>query len=245
MSPFVNLPVSTDDSVSVAAVLADTVRRRLYFHVRACSAPVTRDEAAAAVGISRDLAAFHLEKLAAAALVEPAPADSAPDGPRPEGRPPKRYRIADAGLHLDIPPRQYDLIAAILLEGMCETGGDRAESARLAAHRRGVDLGAATREGARAGRLGRDRAVRLAVQALVEQGYEPDIPERRPVHIRLRNCPFHGLMDVRDPRLVCRLNQSFVDGILDGLQIEYLRGVLEALPGRCCVAVRERGAETR
>src|SRR5205809_883694 len=53
------------DRAAVAAIAAldDDVRRALYEHVRAAGAPVTRQEAATGVGISRKLAAFHLDKL--------------------------------------------------------------------------------------------------------------------------------------------------------------------------------------
>ena len=51
------------------AVLQDAVRRRLYEHVAAQTAPVGRDAAAAATGVSRRLAAFHLDRLADAGLL--------------------------------------------------------------------------------------------------------------------------------------------------------------------------------
>ncbi|MBO0788607.1 MAG: winged helix-turn-helix transcriptional regulator, partial [Actinobacteria bacterium] len=51
-------------------MLADEQRRRIYDFVRRAGAPVTRDQVAGAVGISRKLAAFHLDKLAAAGLLE-------------------------------------------------------------------------------------------------------------------------------------------------------------------------------
>ena len=54
-----------DSSSDLAALssLDDPVRRRLYEWVRSRGAPVGRDEAAAAVGIGRPLAAYHLDKL--------------------------------------------------------------------------------------------------------------------------------------------------------------------------------------
>ena len=53
----------TSDSAGLeaAAILSDDLRRRMYAFIRAARAPVTRDEAAASVGISRKLAAFHLD----------------------------------------------------------------------------------------------------------------------------------------------------------------------------------------
>ena len=44
--------------MAAIALLADELRQRLYRFVRAQPTPVTRDQAAAAAGISRKLAAF-------------------------------------------------------------------------------------------------------------------------------------------------------------------------------------------
>jgi predicted ArsR family transcriptional regulator len=56
--------------MAAIALLADELRQRLYRFIAAQPHPVTRDQAAAAVGISRKLAAFHLDKLVAAGLPE-------------------------------------------------------------------------------------------------------------------------------------------------------------------------------
>src|SRR6516225_117313 len=55
--------VSTNPAIRAIAALDDDLRRGMYAFIRAARRPVTRDEAAAAVGISRKLAAFHLDKL--------------------------------------------------------------------------------------------------------------------------------------------------------------------------------------
>ncbi|HWP02780.1 MAG TPA: winged helix-turn-helix domain-containing protein, partial [Gemmatimonadaceae bacterium] len=52
------------------ALLAEPVRRAIYEWVAAAEGPVTRDDVARAVGIGRPLAAFHLDRLAAAGLLE-------------------------------------------------------------------------------------------------------------------------------------------------------------------------------
>jgi predicted ArsR family transcriptional regulator len=74
---------SNQDGQAMAAIalLADELRQRLYRFVAAQPDPVTRDQAAAAVGISRKLAAFHLDKLVSAGLLEattPEPASRRP-----------------------------------------------------------------------------------------------------------------------------------------------------------------------
>ena len=76
--------------MAAIALLADELRQRLYRFVAAQPGPVTRDEAAAAVGISRKLAAFHLDKLTATGLLEATAPDPASRRPGP-GRAPKAY----------------------------------------------------------------------------------------------------------------------------------------------------------
>jgi len=75
--PF-ELPGSLDDLESLSS-LADPVRRRLYEAVVRSAKPVGRDEAAAAAGVGRSLAAYHLDRLAEEGLLEVSYG-------RPEGR---------------------------------------------------------------------------------------------------------------------------------------------------------------
>ena len=59
------------EDLDAIALLADPVRRSAYQAVvDAGMEPVGRDEVAAAVGIGRTLAAFHLDKLVEAGLLE-------------------------------------------------------------------------------------------------------------------------------------------------------------------------------
>jgi len=58
-----------DSSLATLAVLSEEMRWRLYALVRAAHRPVSREEAAASTGISRKLAAFHLDKLVSAGLL--------------------------------------------------------------------------------------------------------------------------------------------------------------------------------
>ena len=91
---------SFDAQVAGIAALDEPVRRDLYLHVAAQAEPVSRDAAATAVGISRSLAAYHLDKLAAAGLLDVEyrrpPGRSGPGA----GRPAKLYRRT--GRQLDV-----------------------------------------------------------------------------------------------------------------------------------------------
>jgi predicted ArsR family transcriptional regulator len=227
--------------VSTVSVLADDVRRRLYFHVRAMTEPVTRDGAASAVGISRKLAAFHLEKLVDEGLIRVIMERPAARLARP-GRSPKLYRPSDAEISLNIPPRQYDLMAKILLAAVRIGGTDARASALEAARERGREIGRGVRGLLRPGKLGLERSLRLTMQALTETGYEPEVVAT-PTHteIRLRNCPFHRLLE-EDRLLVCTLNCSLVGGMIAGLDTEMLAADLLPSETHCCVTVRSHGA---
>ena len=56
--------------LGAVALLDEPRRRRLYDYVSASDHAVGRDEAAAATDISRELAAFHLDRLARAGLLD-------------------------------------------------------------------------------------------------------------------------------------------------------------------------------
>lgn len=88
------------DPMAALAVLGDESRRQLLDFVRRARRPVTREEASAAVGISRKLAAFHLDKLVASGLLQ---ARHGGNGPRRVGRAPKVYEPSPHALSLSLP----------------------------------------------------------------------------------------------------------------------------------------------
>src|SRR3954451_7381742 len=66
-------PFASGDGIAqISAIAAHTepIRRALYAYVVARPASVGRDEAAEAVGITRELAAFHLDKLLEEGLLD-------------------------------------------------------------------------------------------------------------------------------------------------------------------------------
>lgn len=74
--------------LEIIAALREPTRLRLYEYVERRLEPVSRDEAAEAVGVSRAMAAFHLDRLTELGLLMPSTGESrdAP-GAGPEGRP--------------------------------------------------------------------------------------------------------------------------------------------------------------
>ncbi|MDX3781472.1 MULTISPECIES: helix-turn-helix transcriptional regulator [Streptomyces] len=221
--------------VEAVSVLADEVRRRLYGFIRRAHRPVTREEAAADAGVSAKLAAFHLDKLVAAGLLN-SRYDN-PGGVRRVGRKPKVYEPADTDIRISIPERRPDVLAEILVDAVLDQQqGEDAQSAALrTARHRGEELGAATRASTRPGRLGPERSLTLSESVLEEHGFEPD--RQAPTEVRLLNCPFHPLA-ARSPELVCGINHAFLGGFLTGLQTTGIDAVLAPHPGRCCVELR-------
>src|SRR5689334_22239884 len=144
---------SVSSDLSAVAVLAEDLRQRMYAFIRRADAPVTRDEAAAAVGISRKLAAFHLDKLVDAGLLEAGYAR--PAGLRRAGRASKVYAPAAVDVRVSIPPRDHEVLAGILVDAVT-----RAEDARRAA------LEVATTRGRELGEAERDRLRNCPFQPL-------------------------------------------------------------------------------
>jgi len=221
-------------ALSVVAALAEPVRRDLYTYVRRQGRPVTRDEAAADVGISRKLAAFHLDKLVAAGLLD-AGADGEAAGRI--GRPPKTYRLSDLEIDVSIPARRYELAAQLLLEAALTSERDGvapAEALRAEARRRGREAGAEARHRLRPGRVGPERALSLVEDVASGCGFEPVRGDRR--FVRLRNCPYQRL--ARHSReLICGMNTEFFTGIVEGIGGR-VRVDLAPWEGHCCVELR-------
>lgn len=220
--------------MAAIAALDDNVRGALYAFVRATGGPVTREAAADGVGISRKLAAFHLDKLVDAGLLQ---ARIEAIGVRRVGRAPKVYESAAGDIEVHVPPRSPGLLAEILLDAVrFERAGERARDAVMrVARQRGVAVGADERTRLRPGRVGAERAMSLASGLLEGYGFEPC---RADGGLRLRNCPFHPLART-EPDLVCGLNHAFLGGILEGLQADSaVNAELRPHEGACCVELQ-------
>lgn len=112
------MPTDSVDDVSTIAALDDPVRRALYRHIATQPDAVNRDQAARAANISRALAAYHLDRLAESGLLEVdyrrPPGRSGPGA----GRPTKLYRRSTRSVQVSFPPRNYELVAKLLLTAL-------------------------------------------------------------------------------------------------------------------------------
>jgi predicted ArsR family transcriptional regulator len=209
------MPKRPRDDIDLLATFSDETRRALYDFVAARPGAVSRDQASEAVGVSRQTAAYHLDRLAEDGLLTTEFRRLTGRSGPGAGRPAKLYRRSDRALSVSIPPRRYELAARILLEAV---GSSRAgdDSVSEAARRHGRALGEAG--------LG---------EALTELGYDS---VQEDGEIRFRNCPFHALRD-QDTDTTCHLNLALVEGIVAGSKSEQV-AVLEPEDGYCCVRLR-------
>ncbi|HEX7246468.1 MAG TPA: helix-turn-helix domain-containing protein [Actinomycetota bacterium] len=225
-----------DKDAAAVAALDDALRRRMYLEIRARRRPVSREEVAEAVGVSRKLAAFHLDKLVDRGLLVASYARPPGRGGRGAGRSAKYYEPSDRQVDVSIPERTYDVMGAILARAIEREGPD--ETARVAAERfareLGEEIGQAERERRHLPPPGAERAISVTTEVLSDRGYEPYTDERA---VRLRSCPFHELAE-QSRDLVCGLNRELVQGIVSGLGNETLDVALAPVPDECCVQLR-------
>jgi predicted ArsR family transcriptional regulator len=218
--------------ISAIASLNEPIRRDLYAYILGRPEAVGRDEAAEALGITRDLAAFHLDKLLEEGLLDVEYRRiSGRSGPG-AGRPAKLYRPSGRLVQVSLPERRYDLAARLMAEALEDPEGDPAAAVDRAARRFGETIGAQARRQL-GGRPSANRLLERACDVLRDYGFEP---VRIDDDIRLRNCPFDVIAkDHTD--LVCGMNLAMAEGLVTGLGADGIDVRLEPMPGTCCVAL--------
>jgi predicted ArsR family transcriptional regulator len=218
--------------------LQDPVRRAIYFFVAEQAESVSREQAARGVGVTRALAAFHLDRLVAGGLLTATYKRlSGRTGPG-AGRPSKLYRRSERPIEVTLPTRRYDLAAHLLARAIAAVDSEAGRDAlRRAATAMGRELGLEAR--AQAGAAGsRATPAETAQAALREVGFEPRLEADGTVV--LGNCPFSSLRD-ESRELVCAMNLALCQGLVAGLQLAGIEARLEPDPGRCCVVFRRGG----
>jgi predicted ArsR family transcriptional regulator len=220
------------DRLAALASLAEPLRRGLYLHVVSSPEPVSRESAAEALGITRSVAAFHLDKLAELGVLEVEYRRPEGRGGPGAGRPAKLYRRAELELDFSVPERHYDLPAAILARAVTDARAQSIpvdDALREAARDYGRVMGAGLAESS--GSIEDD--VERVMAILTAHGYEP---HREGDAILLTNCPFHALAE-EHRELVCGMNLEVIAGVLEGAEAVHMAAKLNPEPGRCCVKV--------
>ncbi len=222
IGPMMGDPHQRDD-LEVLAALQEPVRRALLELVSRSAGPVSRDEAAKALDLSRSTAAFHLDRLAADGLLD---VDyrrlTGKTGPG-AGRTAKLYRRSSRELAASMPERRYDLAGSLLAGAVDESAGSGEPV---------VDV--LSRHSAAAGEtIG--RAAESPESALREHGFDPS--SEPDGSVLLRNCPFHQLAHSYT-EVICGMNLSLVQGIVLGAGQD--RAVtLDPGPDHCCVRIAQ------
>jgi predicted ArsR family transcriptional regulator len=219
--------------VTSIGALAEPHRLALYRYVAGATAPVSREQSAAALDLPLHSVKFHLDRLVADGLLEVEYRRlTGRTGPG-AGRPSKLYRRASRHLSVSLPERRYDLAGEVLagaVDRSAREGTPIAEAVREVAYATGSRIGGEGQAAMSAG----------LVDVLADHGYEPRLVDD---DVCLTNCPFDRLAaDHTD--LVCGMNLALVEGVIGGLHIESMSARLEPQPGFCCVKVATKPAHS-
>ena len=229
-------PSALGGDVAAVAALNDPLRLALYEYVTGQAGPVSRDQAAEALGVGRKIAAFHLDRLADQGLLDVAFRRlSGRRGPG-AGRPAKLYSRSARQVQVSLPPRHYELAARLFAEALATP--DPARTLPETARAFGESIGAQERQ--RAGlRTDTHPSPEDTVGILENHGYQPSIGDGQ---ITLRNCPFDALAhDYRD--VVCTMNRALIDGLVTGLNAHDLTTAYQPRAGQCCVTINTQPAD--
>lgn len=212
------------DRVAALTALDDPVRRAVFDLVAGAGTAVSRDQAAASLGVSRRVAAFHLDRLAEHGMLAVEYRRPPGRGGPGAGRPAKLYRRTEDEVTVSVPERHYDVVGGLLAAAVTESI-DTGTGVQEVLHRTAYDAGKAI--GAAAGNL---------PAALEDAGYEPRQEGHDSGAVVLGNCPFHRLAR-QFTALVCGVNLQLLRGVADGAGDSCV-AELDPGPGRCCVRLR-------
>jgi predicted ArsR family transcriptional regulator len=226
--------------IASLATLDDPIRAAIFFLVARSEDPVTRDQAAKALEITRRTAAFHLDKLADAGLVDVSfKRLTGRTGPG-AGRSSKLYRRSGRRFNVAVPARNYELLARLLASVIQQETQGVSAAVLLEPQARtfGVTEGAAARKEANP-RPSRKQLLAVLVDELTRLGFEPFADGGGT--LRLRNCPYHE-MARENTDFVCSMNLALMRGVIEGLSVAGVSSALEPSEGMCCVAFHTRSS---
>ncbi|OBA79477.1 transcriptional regulator [Mycobacterium sp. 1164966.3] len=227
------------DAAGIGA-LADPVRQRLYQFVCAQAAPVSREQAADAVGIPHHQAKFHLDRLTAEGLLETEYARLTGRSGPGAGRTAKLYRRAGRDIAVSLPQREYELAGRLMATAITRsaaTGEPVLEVLNRVAREYGkiigAEVGAPPSDAA--------TALQLVTEMLRRYGYEP---RRADGEVHLANCPFHALAR-EQTELACNMNHALITGVAEALAPHGPDARLCPGANRCCVVLKPAAANDR
>jgi predicted ArsR family transcriptional regulator len=219
--------------LAAVALLAEPVRQRLYSYLRERHEPVGREDAARHAGIAVKLAAFHLDRMAEAGLLDVQYRRLTGRVGPGAGRPAKLYSVSPRAISIAIPQTRYALAASMMATALSGeySGSDGADTLREVATTTGASVGADIRRQVRTSRARRE-AVRRELEQL---GYDPQA--QKSGVLGFRNCIFSEL-SASHRELVCGMNAAFVRGLLQGAGLRSSTVEGQPIePPNCCVRI--------
>lgn len=222
------------DAAGIGA-LAEPVRHQLYQFVCAQPVPVSREQAADAVGIPHHQAKFHLDRLTAEGLLETEYARLTGRSGPGAGRTAKLYRRAGRDIAVSLPQREYELAGRLMATAIARsaaTGEPVLEVLSRVAHDYGRTIGADAGEPPDDAATG----LQLVAEVLRKHGYEP---RRADGEVHLANCPFHALAQ-EQTELACNMNHALITGVAEALAPHGPEAQLCPAANRCCVVLKAR-----
>ncbi len=205
-----------DDEVEIqrlVAALGDGTRRRVFFTVREAGDLMGKDDVAEAVGITRRLAGFHLDKLVEKGFLRAEfQRRTGRTGPG-AGRPAKLYALAPLEEDKLLNEKHYDLLAELLLRAMNDrSGADPQQVLERVGYEFGRELGEAEHAAGRSpSYASTTEAVMGVVSVLTRFGFGATAGADG--QFTARACPFEEMAKV-DPHRVCGLDRSIWRGVL-------------------------------
>ncbi|MDP9692767.1 UNVERIFIED_ORG: putative ArsR family transcriptional regulator [Arthrobacter globiformis] len=209
--------------LAALASLGDASRRRLFEYVAGQPSVVGRDDAAAALGMPRSTASFHLDRLVRDGLLAVEFRKLGEKAGPGSGRPAKLYRPALEEVGASVPDRSYDLageLMATAIESSMAAGGGVREALADASYSRGRDLGGSGSS---------------LDEVLGSIGYMPE--QDAEGGTILMNCPFHRLAEGHAD-VVCAMNGAFLSGAAAACGVPEEKVVEDRTAGRCCARIR-------
>jgi predicted ArsR family transcriptional regulator len=192
---------------------------------------VSTDQAAAATGIARHNAKFHLDRLVNEGLLETEFRRPTGRGGPGAGRPTKFFRRAPREVSVTLPERRYELAGHLLAAAVDESV--RQGSSVLDELMRGAEKAGLAAAETEALEPTASDPVTSTCHALAAHGYEP---RRDNNTIMLANCPFHALAQ-EHTALVCGMNLALVGAVTERLGDGTLTARLDPDERRCCVVI--------
>lgn len=229
-------PGERDADLTPFSALVEPLRKSLFLFVASSASPVGRDQAADALGVTRSVAAFHLDKLADAGVVEIEYRRPPGRTGRGAGRPAKLYRSVTEELLFSVPERHYDVAATVLTLAVADAESRSipiSDALRRTARRFGRAMGATSVETCES--TAQNSLERVA-GVLTRYGYEP---HAEPSGLTLANCPYRALAK-EHPEVVCQMNLRLLKGLLKGAERTDLVARPDVTAGQCCVRIVQR-----